>query len=203
MKRGDSASIPLTRSLVERKIQEAAASGTELRIEWQVLDPNSSERWLMSVGRPLRDAHSKVNSYIGIVIDITERKKIESTLRESEERLRLIQKSSGIGSWKQDLGGGPSVWSPEEYTILGLDPATCLPSHKTWKSTVFSEDLEWAEANVRKATATKGTLDFDYRVVLSDESNFIVGMPLAAGQASTLQVSWCCGELTLISQSSS
>jgi PAS domain-containing protein len=61
---------PADRKSVERKVQEAVASETELRIEWKVFTPGP-ERWLMSVGRPLSDAHSKVTSYIGVVIDIT------------------------------------------------------------------------------------------------------------------------------------
>lgn len=62
------------------------------------------------------------------------------------------------------------MWSAEKYAILGLNPATCFPSHEAWKSTVFPDDLERAEDTIRKAIATKGTLDFDYHVVLPDGS---------------------------------
>ncbi len=82
---------PADQELVERKVQLAAASGTELRIEWRVFDPNGSERWLMSVGRPFRDAHIQVNSYLGVVIDITERKKTEKALREIEANRKVTK----------------------------------------------------------------------------------------------------------------
>jgi len=39
---------------------------------------NTTERWVMSRGRPIRDNNGAVERFIGIVIDITERKK-EST----------------------------------------------------------------------------------------------------------------------------
>jgi PAS domain S-box-containing protein len=125
---------------------------------------------VLALGVPIRNDAGKITCWAGINLDINDIVKAEQALVESEERLRLIQKSSGIGSWEQDMDGGPSVWSAEEYAILGLEPATCFPSHKAWKSTVFPEDLEWAEANIRKAIATKGKLDFDYRVVLPDGS---------------------------------
>ena len=125
---------------------------------------------VLARGVPVRDDAGKIMCWAGINLDINDIVTAEAALRESEERLLMIQKSSGIGSWEQDIGGGPSIWSPEEYALLGLDPATCFPSHKAWKSTVFPEDLERIEANIRKAIATKSTLDFDYRVVLPDGS---------------------------------
>jgi PAS domain S-box-containing protein len=80
---------PSDRELIERKVQEAVESGTELNIEWRVLDPDCTERWLMSRGRLLRDVHSQKDSYIGIIIDITERKKVECALNEVYEKLQI------------------------------------------------------------------------------------------------------------------
>lgn len=97
-----------------------------------------------------------------------ELKKAYKSLSESEERLQQIQEMVGIESWEQYIDGGPSVWSPGEYALLGLDPDTCFPSHAAWRSTVFPDDLELADADIRKAIATKGTIDFDYCVMLPD-----------------------------------
>jgi PAS domain S-box-containing protein len=65
------------RKNVEKAVTEAAANGSRLNIEWRVAENTDQERWLMSVGQPVLNASGRVERYIGIVIDITERKKVE------------------------------------------------------------------------------------------------------------------------------
>jgi PAS domain S-box-containing protein len=79
---------PDDRAMAEQAVQEAASAGAELNAEWRVFDSDGSQRWLMSRGRPLRGADGQLEQYIGIVIDITERKRAEDMLRESEEALQ-------------------------------------------------------------------------------------------------------------------
>jgi PAS domain S-box-containing protein len=68
---------PEDRPHVEKAVKEAAEKGTRLNVEWRVAGSPSIERWLMSVAQPVLDASGKIARYIGIVIDITERKKVE------------------------------------------------------------------------------------------------------------------------------
>ncbi len=76
---------PDDRENAEKKVQEAALKSIELNAEWRVVDSDGSIRWLMSRGRPLRDANGKAIRFIGIVLDITERKQFEA------EREKLIK----------------------------------------------------------------------------------------------------------------
>ena len=55
---------------------------------------------------PLYDAGGGATHLIGIVHDITERKRLEESLRESEERLRLAMRSGNIGFWDWDVRAG-------------------------------------------------------------------------------------------------
>lgn len=71
-------------------LQEAARRGSELNTEWRVINPDGSEYWLMTRGRPLFDVAGKPERFIGITMDITERKHAETALKESEERFKSI-----------------------------------------------------------------------------------------------------------------
>ncbi len=62
------------RAAVEQAVQETSSTGAELNAEWRVLDPKNGERWLMARGRPVYNDQGQAVSYIGIVMDITERK---------------------------------------------------------------------------------------------------------------------------------
>ncbi len=67
-------------------VQDAAKNETELNAEWRVVDKDGTQRWLMSRGQPLRNSDGQAVRFIGTVLDITERKKVEEKLHESEEK---------------------------------------------------------------------------------------------------------------------
>lgn len=68
------------RPAIEQVVQEAASRGNELSAEWRSLGLDGPIRWLMARGRPVCDENGKPLRYIGIVVDITERKKAEEAL---------------------------------------------------------------------------------------------------------------------------
>lgn len=83
---------PADRERAEQIVKEAAQNGTELHAEWRVQGPDSEERWLLSLGRPICDDHGQSMRYIGIVMDITERKRAEIKLNESlQEKVALLK----------------------------------------------------------------------------------------------------------------
>ena len=61
------------------------------------------------------------------VLDITERKRAENALRESERLLREVQEMVHLGSWHWDIKTGDVKWSEEVYKIFCLDPKTFKP----------------------------------------------------------------------------
>jgi PAS domain S-box-containing protein len=58
--------------------------------EFRILHPDGKEHWIESTGHCEYDADGKPLYFLGTNVDITERKKMESTLRTSEERYRLL-----------------------------------------------------------------------------------------------------------------
>ena len=79
---------PDDRAKAAQTVQTAAAQRTRLIAEWRVLDPDGAVRWLLSRGKPIRDADGEVICYLGIVFDITERKQAEEAALISEARYR-------------------------------------------------------------------------------------------------------------------
>ena len=78
---------PEDRPMAERTVQEAASKGIDLNVEFRVRDRDGAERWLLSRGRAMRDADGQVVRVVGIVVDITERKRAEEALRRSHDEL--------------------------------------------------------------------------------------------------------------------
>lgn len=67
--------------------QQAAATGKEYEIEYRVIHPLRGERWVLAKGRPQFSPEGKVIGMMGVVQDITERKRAEVELRESQAKL--------------------------------------------------------------------------------------------------------------------
>ena len=69
---------------------------------------------------PLRDAQGQPNAICGLVTDITERKRAEEGLRESEERLRLAAQVGKMYAYDWDVATDVIIRSEEATRILGL-----------------------------------------------------------------------------------
>jgi PAS domain S-box-containing protein len=60
--------------------------------------------------------------------DITEQKRAEEKLRQSEVELRQAQRIGRMGSWYRDLTTDTFTWSEQLYRLLGVDPKEPGPS---------------------------------------------------------------------------
>jgi PAS domain S-box-containing protein len=81
---------PEDKEATERAVKEAAQAGADLDVEFRVQDLDGGERWIMARARPQRDSAGEPIRYVGIALDITQRKRVEEALRESEERYRAL-----------------------------------------------------------------------------------------------------------------
>ena len=81
---------PDDRAGVVAALRGAAEHGRDFRVEYRWSLPNSETRWLESLGTVLRDDTGEVVRVIGVSQDVTERKRGDEALRESETRHRLL-----------------------------------------------------------------------------------------------------------------
>ena len=104
---------PVWRAFFERAIQ----TGEKQRgVEYRVRRRNGSLRWHTSSGSPLHDHKGRVVSFIGIARDVTERKKAEAKLRDSEKYYRdMFEKNRAV----------KLLIDPDTGRILDANSAAC------------------------------------------------------------------------------
>ncbi|NTW84014.1 MAG: PAS domain S-box protein [Chlorobiaceae bacterium] len=90
------------RPTIEKTVADAIKNAAEYNSSWRVRDPDGSMRWLMAKGTPFTDAGGKVLKYVGIVLDITERKREEDEKKKLESRILKSERLETIGT----LAGG-------------------------------------------------------------------------------------------------
>ncbi len=78
---------------------------------------------------PLRDQNGDVSGVIGVATDVTERRRAEEELEESERRFRDITEHAAEWVWEVDASGKYTYASPVAERILGYRPEEVLGKH--------------------------------------------------------------------------
>ena len=74
------------------------------------------------------------------MVDVTERKRAEQALRESQASLEAAQAIARMGSWDLDLAAGRGNWSKEMFHLFDRDPALDVPQLTDFLEMVHPED---------------------------------------------------------------
>lgn len=95
---------PDDRARMDILIKECVSNAAELEVEWRVANIADKDRWLFGRGKPVFDSTGHAVRYIGVVIDITDRKKTERDLLRYRDNLeRLVQQRTSQLYESRDL----------------------------------------------------------------------------------------------------
>ena len=154
--------------IYEREIRAVAAQGGPERYEFEfrILLPSGEMRWLRTRGKARRDAAGRARRRIGVVADITARKRAEQALRESEQRYERAMEGSDAGHWDWNIVSDEMFVSERAREMLAL-PAGALPARRSEIMALVPQhpdDRAGMEETVAAGIAT-GTYERDYRVI--------------------------------------
>jgi len=93
------------------------AKGYDLELE--IISARGKRKWIRTIGHPVTE-NGKVVRVYGSFQDISERRKIEDALRESEARFRNLVWDMQVGVILQDAGSKIILSNPKALELLGL-----------------------------------------------------------------------------------
>ena len=167
------------------------APGTEVILE----RPDGTRIWSIPSPTLLRDSTGQVVGGINMLLDITDRKKAEEALRESQVHIQLATEASAVGIWEWNLIADTVRWDRVMFGIYGIEPTVDLTvPRSTWRNAVLPEDLAGQEQSLSETIRLKvpSTREFRIRRPGEDEVRYIRSMNTARTSALG-EVEWILG----------
>ena len=151
--------------------KEKSEKGLESSSEFRIVSKKGNIRWVIGKATPLFNKGGQVVSgYIGTLSDITESKRAEEALRQSEERLKQAQAIAHVGNWEYNFKSADSKLSDEAYKIFGLQPGEKHISIEDWLTFIHPDDKEYVKKEIEKAQTLMHDTSFYHRIIRKDEA---------------------------------
>ncbi len=147
---------------LQRAIRGEKKFDTQFRVVW----PDGSIHYLHANARVDRDAVGRPKSLIGTNYDITERKRAEDALKESEERLRQIAENSPAVFYVHDRVSNQFIYvSPAYKKVWGKPGQELIDDPYSFLQAVHPEDLPSVQEAIRMELEEGAYFDREYRII--------------------------------------
>ena len=162
---------PEDRVRLQQVIDRASQNANEFDVEHRLLLPDGSVKHVHVVGHLLETGQPGKTELVGAITDITERKRAETALRQTEAYLEEAQRLSHTGSWAWNVASRENIhWSQEQYRLFGLDPKSDSPSFEAAFQRIHPEDQATFNKVLERAIREKSDFEVEFRIVLPDGS---------------------------------
>ena len=136
--------------LLNKAVTLGSTEGTPFDIIFRIVRPDGEIRWMHAIGTPTKDEKGKVTKLFGTAQNITDRKRAEEALQDSEEKYRLLADNVSDMIWMMDIYQqrltyiSPSVkrmrgYSPEEAMDQPLDEILTPESYQRAMQTLADQ----------------------------------------------------------------
>jgi PAS domain S-box-containing protein len=162
---------PEDREMREKAIRRAIETNTAYELDYRILLPDHTVRWITGRGRHVSDPETGRGRLLGVSIDVTERK-------QAEQLFQLAAEVSHLGVWDWDETAG-SLSSDRAMRDIFDVPREGEVTLETFYRAIYPPDLERVKQVWRGALESALPYRLEYRV---RSSNGAIGWVHARGR---------------------
>jgi PAS domain S-box-containing protein len=157
------------RAIAAESIENAIRDRKGYELNYRIILPQGTIKFIHLVAHPVFNTLRDPVEFVGTVMDVTERKRSEEALRESESYLAEAQRLSHTGSWAWNSAVSQTrYWSEESFRIMGFDPAEGPPPFEAILERIHPDDQAGVIEQIDRATGDKADFTMDYRIIQPD-----------------------------------
>ena len=133
---------------------------TKYEIEHRLRHKDGDWRWILTRGDIIKDHDGKPSRWVGTNLDITERKLIEKTLQESEEKYGIIFDQSPVAIEFYDALGGLIIVNEACLELFGVVDKNEISGFKLFEDPNISGEIK-AELLKNRGVRFEGEFNFE------------------------------------------
>jgi PAS domain S-box-containing protein len=145
----------------------AARVTGEFHAVFRVRDAEGEPRWLRVRGR--NSKRGRKERLVGVTVDVTDRKRVEADLSQTEERLQRAQELGGAIPFEWD-GRHDRLIAPQSFKALYGIGADEPSGFRAFLERIHPDDRARIEEDHRRLMAEPGPYESEFRAVLPDGS---------------------------------
>ena len=150
-------SVKVARKILAEQLavegMEGADPNRAAKLELEMYCKDGSTIWTEMNMTFLRDSDGRPAGILGVTRDISERKRAEETLRESEERFSQVAETAREWIWEVERHGHYTYSSPAVRDLLGYEPNEVIGKH--WLGLIVPEERDQLVMGAKEVSASK------------------------------------------------
>jgi hypothetical protein len=167
------------RDRLSAEVQRAVTEKRGYSIGYRIVMPDGTVKHIESIGQPVFSASGELAEIVTTQIDVTERKRAEQALRESEAKIRRLVDANIIGIFIWDFEGGVIEANDAFLRIVGYDREDLVSGRVSWTELTPPERRERDEHAVAQLRSYGAFQPFEKEYLRKDGSR----MPVVIGGA--------------------
>ena len=165
--------LPEDRTMVDRKFQHAIAIRSDWNFECRIRRTDGEVRWIWAAGRHKLNAAGEIHRMAGMVQDITDRKRVEEKLQESEGRYKRLLDSVTDYIYTVQIEDGRPIATSHGLgctAVTGYTSEDYQADPYLWHHMVYAQDQDPVTEQAARVIAGETVAAIEHRIVHRDGS---------------------------------
>jgi PAS domain S-box-containing protein len=137
--------------------------------EYRFINKMGETIWVDGTAKELFNEKNEFIGYLGINVNITERKKAKASLIKANERFEKVTEATNDAIWDWDLENNTIYRSKVFEKFFGIDPSNLSKLHEFWQENFHPDEIEKNKKFIEEAIANPSVTNWELEYLIFDK----------------------------------